>query len=211
MSEEKSGKYPAALEQDGRAVQLRESGSGSVAALIDNALVNLSRDQARNLAAKAADAALHLEVKAREQRLDYVAGKKALEDHVDAFTMLEKQGTLTRQTLVSDIKTGAGNMHIESKSGATCFVATATYGGADHPNVRFLRQFRDDCLAHTPAGRSFIDWYWRTGPKLARWVNRSTALKRASRAALSVLVLAIKFHWNPANPTVTSQDTRESP
>ena len=85
-------------------------------------------------------------------------------------------------------------MHIKSKTGA-CFVATATYGGADHPNVRFLRAFRDDFLAHTPAGRRFIAWYWRTGPRLARWVERSAVLKRASRCGLSVLVAVIKRAW----------------
>ena len=178
MSNGSSDRYPATLERDGCSVQLHNSGSGRVGALIDNALSNLTADQASNLSAKAAEAALRLEVKAREQNLDYVAGKKTIEDHIDTFAMLDRQGRLTRQKVVSEIKTGAGRMMIESKSGATCFVATATYGGVDHPNVRLLRSFRDNCLAHRPAGRSFIAWYWRTGPRLARWVERSAILPR---------------------------------
>lgn len=195
MSEEKSGLHPATLAREGRVIQLHDGGSGRVGALIDHALANLTAEQARNLSGKAAAEALRLEVKQREQNLDYVAGKKTIEDHIDTFAMLEKQGKLTRQTVVSDIKTGAGNMRIESKSGATCFVATATYGGADHPNVRFLRAYRDGCLAHTRAGRAFIAWYWRTGPRLAKWVEQSAALKLICRYALSGLVLAIKLLW----------------
>ena len=175
-----ANKYPTTLHRDEGSVQLHDGGSGRVGALIDNALANLTTDQAHTLAAKAADAALKLEVKAREQNLDYVAGKKALEDH---------------HTIETVTKTGAGTMRVESKAGATCFVATATYGGIDHPNVHFLRKFRDDCLMQTPAGRSFVGWYWREGPRLARWVGGSETLKRVSRCGLSVLVAGIRVGW----------------
>lgn len=190
-----ANKYPTTVHREEGSVQLHDGGSGRVGALIDNALANLTRDQARTLAAKAADAALTLEIKAREQNLDYVAGKKALEDHLDAFRMLDRQGHLTRHTIETVTKTGAGTMRVESKAGATCFVATATYGGIDHPNVRFLRKFRDDCLMQTPAGRSFVGWYWREGPRLARWVGGSETLKSVSRCALSVLVAGIRVGW----------------
>ena len=189
--------YPVAPIRERQSVQLHNGGSSSVGTLIDNAICNLTKEQTSNLIAKAADAALHLEVKAREQNLDYVAGKKALEDHIDAFAMLDKQGGLTRQKVVSDIKTGAGNMRIESKAGATCFVATATYGDIDHPNVRYLRAFRDQSLAKTPAGRAFIAWYWRTGPRLARWVAISPILKCASRGVLAVIIQLIRCAWQP--------------
>ena len=192
MSDGSGEKYPATLERDGRMLQLHNSGSARVGALIDNALTNLTKEQSSNLAAKAGEAALQLEIKAREQNLDYVAGKKTIEDHIDAFAMLEKQGKLTRHKIETVTKTGAGTMRIESKAGATCFVATATYGGADHPNVRFLRTFRDDCLSLTPAGRAFIAWYWRAGPRMAKWVKRSTVLKGVSHFTLSMLVALIK-------------------
>lgn len=143
--------------------------------------------------AKAADEALRLEVKTRELHIDYVAGKKTIEDHVYTFAMLEKQGKLTRQKVVSEVKTGAGNMRIESKSGATCFVATATYGDADHPNVRFLRAFRDDCLVRTSIGRTFIGWYWVIGPKLASQVCKYSLLRSLSHASISLLVIVIKL------------------
>lgn len=61
-----------------------------------------------------------------------------------------------------------------------------------HPNVRFLRAWRDGYLAHTEGGRKFIDWYWRNGPKLAVWVTRYPVLKRCSHVGLNLLVALIR-------------------
>ena len=187
---------PSTITQE-TALQLHHGGSRSVGVLIDNALANLNQEQAQALSVKAADEALMLEVQMRKQNLDYVAGRKVLEDHIETFGMLDKQGLLTRQSMDSTIKTGAGEMRITSKSGPTCFVATATYGDVDHPNVRFLRAWRDGYLAHRPAGRAFINWYWRTGPKLAVWVTRYPVLKRCTGIALSLLVAVIRHTWKP--------------
>lgn len=189
---------PSTAVSEQHTLQLHRGGTQSAGALIDNALTNLTREQAHTLAGKAAEEALRLEVKVREQNIDYVTGKKLVEDHVDTFAMLDKRGHLTRQTVESSIKTGAGEMRITSKSGATCFVATATYGDVDHPNVRFLRAWRDGCLAHTAPGRAFIAWYWRTGPKLAVWVTRFPVLKRCSGRMLSLLVTLIRHTWRPS-------------
>lgn len=187
---------PSTITQE-TAVQLHHGGSQRVGALIDNALANLNREQAQAFSAKAAEQILMLEVQMRKQNIEYVTGRKVVEDHIETFGMLEKQGRLTRQVVDSTIKTGAGEMRITSKSGATCFVATATYGDVDHPNVRFLRAWRDGYLAHRPAGRTFIDWYWRTGPKLAVWVTRYPVLKRCSHAGLNLLVALIRQSWHP--------------
>ena len=188
---------PSTITQE-TAVQLHHGGSQRVGALIDNALANLNQEQAQALSVKAADAALMLEVQMRRQNNDYMAGRKVLEDHIEAFVRLDKQGLLTRHAVDSTINTGAGEMHVISRAGPPtriCFVATATYGDADHPNVRFLRAWRDGYLAHRPAGRAFIDWYWRTGPKLAVWVTRYPVLKRCSHAGLNLLVALIRRTW----------------
>lgn len=189
-----NGQIVSADAGDGRVAQLRDRGVRP-GQLIDAALSNLTQSQAQALMGKAADEALRLEVKAREQNLDYVAGKKALEDHIEAFDMLDKRGRLTRQNVTSDIKTGAGNMRVESKSGATCFVATVAYGDGDHPNVRFLRSFRDGWLQRRKSGRAFIDWYWRVGPKLAEVVGSREPLRLVSRVALGFLVRVIRICW----------------
>lgn len=196
MSNDKYDKLPAVPEQ--RAAQLHNNGL-KAGTLIDQALSNLNQEQVCNLLTKAADEALRLEVKAREQDLDHYAGKKKIEDHIDTFDMLEKgkegKFTTVRQKIVSDINTGAGKMRIESKSGATCFVATTAYENADHENVRFLRAFRDDCLVYYSGGRAFINWYWRVGPQLALIVGNYTSLRWLTRRVLSLIIVSIGLFW----------------
>lgn len=190
MSDKDDNNLPA--QRSEKSTQLANGGMNA-RALIDNALANLNKEQVQTLMGKAAEEALRLEVKQREQNLDYVAGKKTIEDHIETFEMLDKRGKLTRQSVVTDVKTGAGNMRIESKSGAACFVATSAFGGADHASVRYLRSYRDDTLAKSEPGRKFIEWYWRVGPKLARLVERSATLKYLSRAGINLLVRVLKL------------------
>jgi len=188
MSDEK--KFPIKA-QSRNAVQLHDNGlrAGS---LVELSLSRLDTRQVRNLMAKAGEEALRLEVKNREQNMDYVVGKKVIEDHIDTFNMLDKSGKMTRQSVTSDIKTGAGNMRIESKSGATCFVASVAYDDPNHPDVMFLRGFRDDVLSKSAKGQAFIAWYWKNGPKLARIVGKSSVLRNGARLAISGIVKLLK-------------------
>ena len=160
--------------------------------LIEQSVKNLNQDQLQALGSEAAKEMIRLEIKQREINLEYVAGKKAAEDHVEAWEKLGKEGKLTRQSVVSDIKTGAGKMNIESKSGAACFVATATYRDSLHPDVVFLRLFRDNFLVYSKLGVKFINWYWVYGPKLARLVDNSELLRRFSKVFLILLVKTLR-------------------
>ncbi len=183
MSDEKN--FPT-LKNDG-AIKLHDSGL-KAGSLIEQSLSRLNEQQAQNLMAKAGEEALRLEVKNREQNMDYVVGKKAAEDHIDTFHILDKSGRTTRQKVVSEIKTGAGNMRIESKSGATCFVASVAYGDPNHADVMFLRNYRDTTLVKTSLGRGFIYLYWRVGPRLAKVVDKSILLRNLSRYIISKIV-----------------------
>lgn len=174
-----------------RQVSLHDNGlrAGS---LIDASISRLSHDQIAKLAEKAGEKAIELEAKRREQELDQYQGQRALNDHLDAFNARDKSGRTTRHTVTSEIKTGAGKMHLESKSGATCFVATATYGDSEHPNVIFLREFRDTRLRDYEIGRRFIDFYWKIGPKLAVYVVRNRFYRYVSRLVISGLVYLLR-------------------
>ena len=178
--------------RNNNAVQLHESGL-QAGSLIEHSLSRLNGQQVQNLMEKAGDEALRLEIKNREINMDYVVGRKVVEDHIDAFNMLDKSGRTTRQSVTSDVKTGAGNMRIESKSGATCFVASVAYDDPNHPDVMFLRGFRDHVLSKSTRGQSFIAWYWKYGPKLARIVGRSAVLCKAAKLALSGIVKFLKY------------------
>lgn len=72
--------------------------------------------------------------------------------------------------------------------GTGCFVATCAYGDHDHPDVLFLRMYRDLELASHPAGRSFIRLYYRYGPGLARLIEPFPRARHVVRRALGILV-----------------------
>lgn len=177
--------------QHNNAVQLHDGGL-QAGSLIEQSITRLTDKQVQNLMTKAGDEALRLEVKNREQNMDYVVGKKAAEDHIDTFNMLEKGGKLTGQKVTSDIKTGAGNMRIESKSGATCFVASVAYGDTNHPDVIFLRGYRDNVLSKSKNGQSFITWYYRNGPKLAKLVGKSMTLRKTAKWTISKIIKILR-------------------
>ena len=71
-----------------------------------------------------------------------------------------------------------------------CFVASAAYGSPDHPMVLALREFRDNVLARSPAGRAFTGWYYRNGPALAAVIKNRPMLRTAARIMLMPMV------WN---------------
>jgi hypothetical protein len=173
----------------GRSVQLHDNGlrAGS---LIEQSLANLTKEQTQNLMAEAAKVGLGLEAKAREQDLDYVSGSREIANHIDTIHRLP--GGDLSHSVSSSIKTGAGHMHIESRSRGLCFVASAAYSDSEHPDVVLLRQFRDEVLTRSSAGRSFIKWYWRIGPYLARVISPSPHLRSGTRWLISHLVSLLR-------------------
>ncbi len=74
----------------------------------------------------------------------------------------------------------------EEKSKSGCFVATSCYGNYDHPVVMELRNFRDEYLETSTAGRAFLRSYYQWSPTIASFVAKNGILKTLSR----VLVVA---------------------
>lgn len=175
-----------------RNVELHDNGL-KAGSLISQAVSRLSKEQADNLMQKAGEEALRLESKQHELNIEYVHAKKTVEDHVDTFNMLEKSGRLTTQKVTTDVKSGNSTMRIESKSGAKCFVATAAYQDEHHPDVNYLRAFRDETLSKSRLGRSFIEWYWRTGPRLAKFVEGKPVIRSLAKFSIGVIVKLIKL------------------
>jgi len=75
-----------------------------------------------------------------------------------------------------------------AEKGGFCFIATAVYGDYDHPNVRRLRTYRDQVLARSSAGKQFIAWYYKNGPKLVRLQRQFPQIAVVSRLGLEGLV-----------------------
>lgn len=73
----------------------------------------------------------------------------------------------------------SGPAEVKAKQGG-CYIATAVYGSYDCPEVWVLRRWRDSVLAKTGAGRTLIQVYYTTSPKIVRalgtraWFHEST-------------------------------------
>ena len=78
---------------------------------------------------------------------------------------------------------------------APCFIATAAYGSAMEPEVKVLREFRDQWLLTNRLGRGFTAVYYRYSPAIADWIRPNEGLRAATRSALWPIVAAIR---NPA-------------
>jgi hypothetical protein len=197
MANEDDRNLPARADESRRSVKLHDNGlrAGN---LIDHAISRLDENQVKALVVEAMKKALELQAREARQNMDYVAGKRVAEDHIDTWNALNKDGKTTRQSLTTDIETGAGRMRIESKTGATCFVATAAYGDWRHPEVEYLRWYRDNILVTSAAGRTFIRVYWQVGPHLAKLVAPYPRVQTLTRGLISPLVRALRaLHPSP--------------
>lgn len=72
-----------------------------------------------------------------------------------------------------------------------CFIATSTFESQWAPEVIQLRNFRDQVLRHTLAGRLFIAIYYRISPPLADLISASPWLKKIAKSALRQLIKRI--------------------
>ena len=81
---------------------------------------------------------------------------------------------------IREIDPGYAPPAIEKKKADACFVITATMGDFNHPDVVYLRRFRDGWIRKQPCGEAFINSYYRIGPKLAALIERSDKLRSLS-------------------------------
>lgn len=89
--------------------------------------------------------------------------------------------------------------HHNPASGAdtTCFVATAAYQDPRHPDVVWLRKFRDEWLCNFAPGRAFIAFYWKAGPILARRIEPYPKARQAFRILIGMITKSLRFLMGP--------------
>ena len=74
------------------------------------------------------------------------------------------------------------------QSNSGCYIATAVYGSYDCPQVWTLRRFRDDTLAETWYGRTFIRVYYSISPTLVKWFGHCAWFQKMWRDRLDHMV-----------------------
>jgi len=94
----------------------------------------------------------------------------------------QKGKVMSGYDTTTKVETASGQTTIRVKRG--CFVATAVYGSADHPNVIILRRFRDQHLETNPLGRAFCAVYYRLSPRLADGFFSQGKGRKLMRSAL---------------------------
>ncbi len=160
---------------------------------LEQAVSNLPKEKLEAILVKSLEGKVEIENKAAQQNQDYITGRKVVEDHIDSFNQLNRESRTTRHSMKNTIKTGAGELKIESKTGATCFVASAAYGDPNHPDVMFLRYYRDRYLTKSKIGRLFIKIYWCIGPILATPVKNVEILQLTTKRAIGLFVKTLKL------------------
>ena len=73
-----------------------------------------------------------------------------------------------------------------------CFVATCVYGSYDCPQVWTLRRFRDNTLAETLPGRTFIRIYYALSPTVVKWFGGRRWFRNMWRGILDDMVRRLK-------------------
>jgi len=89
---------------------------------------------------------------------------------------------------------------VPALSHSGCFIATAAYDSSSAPQVRTLRDFRDQYLLTNAAGEALVRWYYRHSPAAAQYLNERPALKPLVRAALLPVVGAAMFMTEASLP-----------
>lgn len=73
-----------------------------------------------------------------------------------------------------------------------CVIATATYGSEISPEVQFLREFRDQDIMGTMAGREFMTvfhaWYYSFSPNIASVIARNPIMQSVFKVILYPLI-----------------------
>lgn len=81
-----------------------------------------------------------------------------------------------------------------------CYVATAVYGSYDCPQVWTLRRFRDNTLAATWYGRTFIHVYYAISPTLVKYFGHTEWFRNMWRGTLDRMVSELNNEGVPNTP-----------
>lgn len=80
---------------------------------------------------------------------------------------------------------------IEKRSSG-CYIATMAYSSYEHPQVLFLREFRDQKLSRSILGRAFIKYYYAASPYIVAALKNNHRINHLIRSALNIFIRSLK-------------------
>ncbi len=104
----------------------------------------------------------------------------------------------TISSFVAGVASTNSNNQESLKPKSGCFIATACYGDYNAKEVLVLREFRDDVLMNSSIGRTFVKFYYFISPPLAKFIEKSDALKKFIRTRILSSIVS-KISQNQIN------------
>ena len=92
------------------------------------------------------------------------------------------------------------NASVPQKNTGGCYIATCVYGSYDCPQVWVLRRYRDDFLASSWYGRTFIRMYYTISPYLVKWFGKTKWFRTIWRSRLNRLVNSLQIRGFESTP-----------
>jgi len=80
---------------------------------------------------------------------------------------------------------------VENRSGG-CYIATMAYGSYEHPQVLFLREYRDHKLSRSILGRAFIKSYYVASPYIVAALKNHHLINQLIRSTLNIFIRSLK-------------------
>lgn len=93
----------------------------------------------------------------------------------------------------SSASSTSSNVSSNTSGGSSggCYIATCVYGSYDCPEVWTLRRFRDNSLAKTWCGRTFIRAYYAISPHIVKIFGKNETIRKIWEISLNEMVRAL--------------------
>lgn len=92
-----------------------------------------------------------------------------------------------------EVELDARGLDPNEAGNSACFIATAAFDSDMAPQVKRLREFRDEYLIGNPAGRFLVKNYYRLSPPLADFIRDNETAKNIARGFIQLLVWTIEY------------------
>lgn len=123
----------------------------------------------------------------------YINYDKYIEYYKDFAAQLNNFQISEQLQSLKDYKIKVDNYRADGKTSG-CYIATAVYGSYDCQEVWTLRRFRDNYLALTWYGRTFIRVYYNLSPTIVKWFGHTIWFNRFWKVELNMIVGKLQRH-----------------